>query len=512
MGAGQWALMALVPVSALGLAHESLFRLPSCYLGPGSGLPQWAATLAGLAGGTAGLLGSSRLRHPGRALAWLLLSGSLLAGTLPFALLEAFARPGWFAVLALAAPALGTCCSAAVLTCAWLRWRPLLAAANGLAQALRPHFVLGGSAVLGFVVGGAAVIGLLRTGLVLALVLAVLAHAHAPVAPPPGPSPCGVGAHRRLGSLLPRGGAVLLFLLALWAFTWAEELVPLKDLQGRGGEVVYARRSPRSRFLVTSAQETFSLLVNGRLQVSTLDAYRYHEVLVHPAVAAAGEPRRALLLGGGHGLSERELLRYEGMEVTVVTPDAALADLGRRLPFLREQSARALSSPRLTLIEDEPLAWLEENPQPFEVILVDLPDPHGYLQSKWYTRYFYSQLRQHLEPRGSAAIQALSPLRSPRTFASILASVEAAGLFILPYTAPLPSFGQWGFVLASPSPLLVPSRVRKDLSFLTPAIQKDLFRRSRDLALASDSSRGALNLLADQILVEIFEGENGAEH
>ena len=52
------------------------------------------------------------------------------------------------------------------------------------------------------------------------------------------------------------------------------------------------------------------LFLNGDLQFSSVDEYRYHESLVHPALA--GKRDRVLVLGGGDGLAMREVLKYPG--------------------------------------------------------------------------------------------------------------------------------------------------------------------------------------------------------
>jgi spermidine synthase len=52
------------------------------------------------------------------------------------------------------------------------------------------------------------------------------------------------------------------------------------------------------------------LFLNGNLQFHSRDEYRYHEALVHPAMAAHGAPRRVLVLGGGDGMVVREVLRH----------------------------------------------------------------------------------------------------------------------------------------------------------------------------------------------------------
>ena len=63
--------------------------------------------------------------------------------------------------------------------------------------------------------------------------------------------------------------------------------------------MIFARSSRYQRIVVTQAQGEMRLFLNGDLQFSSLDEYRYHEALVHPGLAAVASPRQVLVLGGG---------------------------------------------------------------------------------------------------------------------------------------------------------------------------------------------------------------------
>src|SRR5262249_58697832 len=93
---------------------------------------------------------------------------------------------------------------------------------------------------------------------------------------------------------------------------WTEERIFDAD-------VLYSTTTPYQRIVVTEHRGGFQLFLNAHLQFSSADEYRYHEALAHPAMLAAGSPRRVLILGGGDGLALREVLRYPGVEeITLV--------------------------------------------------------------------------------------------------------------------------------------------------------------------------------------------------
>jgi spermidine synthase len=191
------------------------------------------------------------------------------------------------------------------------------------------------------------------------------------------------------------------------------------------------------------------LYLNGDLQFSSADEYRYHEALVHPVLA--GGRADVLVLGGGDGLAVREILRYPDVrDVTLVELDPAVVRLARTEPRLRRLNGDALADPRVRLVHADAFAWLRDNSRRFDAVLVDLPDPDETATAKLYSVEFYALLRPALAPGARVVVQSGSPYFAPRSFWCIEASIRAAGLATTPYHVDVPSFGDWGFVLAAP--------------------------------------------------------------
>jgi spermidine synthase len=111
--------------------------------------------------------------------------------------------------------------------------------------------------------------------------------------------------------------------LLLVAFVKANTLTSLAEDEMFADEIVYTKNTPYQRIVITRGRAGFQLFLNGNLQFSSTDEYRYHEALVHPAMLLANNPRRVLVLGGGDGLALREILRYPSVQhVTLVDLDA----------------------------------------------------------------------------------------------------------------------------------------------------------------------------------------------
>lgn len=306
----------------------------------------------------------------------------------------------------------------------------------------------------------------------------------------------------RPGPLRARCAAVVLVLLVAGAY--AERVTTHVEAARFGGEVVYARSTPYQRIVLTQGEGVHALWLSGALQFSSDDEYRYHEALVHPAMASAASPRRVLVCGGGDGLAVREVLRHREVErVVLVDLDPAMTDLARDHEVVSALNGRALHDPRVEVVNDDAMAWLETAQASFDVVVLDFPDPAGFSVGKLYTTRFYERMLRVLAPDGVVACQATSILDTRKAFWCIARTMETVGLAVRAYRAYVPSFhGDWGFLLASRRVLAVPDRVPPGVRSLDPATMRGLFDLPPDLGPVDVEP----NRLDTQILVRYYEG------
>ena len=273
--------------------------------------------------------------------------------------------------------------------------------------------------------------------------------------------------------------------------------------------ILYTEQSPYQRLVVTrsgrgSTTDT-RLFLDGALQFSTQDEYRYHEALVHPAMALAARRDHVLVLGGGDGLATREVLRWEGVRsVTLVDLDPAVTRLAQTHPALVDANADALADPRVEIVHEDAYGFVEEAARTYDVVLIDLPDPNHESLAKLYSRPFYALLRQRLGAGAMVAAQATSPYFAREAFWSIVATAEAADLHPVPYHAYVPSFGDWGFWIGS-THRVRPERFRLPETlaprFLTPGEFGAAQRFSPDVARVPVE----VNTLDDPVLLGYYE-------
>jgi spermidine synthase len=300
--------------------------------------------------------------------------------------------------------------------------------------------------------------------------------------------------------------ATLAVLLA--AFAGADHITTLAEDKFYQDRIVFTAQSPYQRIVVTQGKLGHRLFLNGNLQFAERDEYRYHEALVHPVMAAfsGSGPRKVAVLGGGDGMAVREILKYPGVEsVTLVELDPAMTRLFSEQPTLVALNGASLKSPKVKVVNTDAFQWLESTADTFDVIVVDFPDPTNFSIGKLYTNSFYALLDRRLSASGYAVIQTTSPLVARQSFWTVAQTIESVGLTATPYHANVPSFGEWGYIIASHRPWRMPSHLPPGLRFLDLPSLPLLFDFPVDMARVP----AEVNRLSNQVLVTTYETEWG---
>lgn len=287
-------------------------------------------------------------------------------------------------------------------------------------------------------------------------------------------------------------------------FLAADRIQRWSEIAAYGERVIYATSSPYQRLVLTRHDDDIRLYLNGNLQFSSRDEYRYHEALVHPAMGRVARPANVLILGGGDGLAAREVFRHPGVRnVTLVDLDPAMTRLFSQTGLLRALNGDALIDKRMRVVNADAFRWIRETKARFDVIIVDFPDPVDFSVGKLYTETFYRMLRPHLAPGGMAVIQSTSPLVAPAAFWTVAQTLEAAGFQTRPYHVYVPSFGEWGFILAGLGDPGTKTRLLPGNRFLSDTTARQAFFFPLDMARRPVP----VNRLDNQALVRSFAEE-----
>lgn len=263
------------------------------------------------------------------------------------------------------------------------------------------------------------------------------------------------------------------------------------ELQQRlyNDKIVFAKTTRYQHLVVThnGKRDEYRFYINGNLQFSSLDEYRYHEQLVHPIMHIAPSHKNILVLGGGDGMAVRELLKYPDISsITLVDLDHELVQLAKNSEVFKKLNHNAFTNaiirfPNMdnTLSVIGKREWVpygddlnrsgERDAKPmmfdvihidadkfldrianqnYDVVIIDLPDPTSIDLNKLYSSEFYMKLKRLLSSHAIIVIQSTSPFQTQKAFLCIGDTLQNAGFQTIPYHDNIPTFGEWGWYIA----------------------------------------------------------------
>jgi len=283
--------------------------------------------------------------------------------------------------------------------------------------------------------------------------------------------------------------------------------------------IVYSKTTRYQRIILTRWRDDIRLYLNGNIQFSSVDEARYHEALVIPALEACARPGDILILGGGDGMAAREVLKYDSVRrIVLVDIDAEMTRIGRERDELRALNKGALNSEKVEIVNTDAMKYVENSKAAFDVIIVDLPDPSSGALAKLYSKSFYALCARRLREGGVIVTQATSPFFAPEAFWCIIKTIESAvntdsgldGLIPVPFHVNVPSFGEWGFVMASRN-TIVPEKLSISVPtrFLNHASMLAMFTFGEDTQPAGNLE---INSLEFPVLDEYYKRGWGRFH
>jgi spermidine synthase len=303
---------------------------------------------------------------------------------------------------------------------------------------------------------------------------------------------------------LMKGSAFAVLISLVLGFIYSDRIVSFSEAASYQDQVIYSKSSRYQRIILTKSNDDFRLFLNGNLQFSSKDEYRYHEALIHMGLASLVEPKKILVLGGGDGLAVREILKYPSVEeVILVDLDSEMTDLFKTNEALTKLNLNSFSSSKVKIVNEDAFLWLKNNTEKFDFIAVDFPDPSNFSVGKLYTNSFYRLMKSALAESGVGVIQSTSPYVAKKSFWCVNSTLKSVGFKTTPYHVYVPAFGDWGYILISNHDFKVPEKYPDGLRFLNPDVAKTLLVFPQDMIVASHE----VNKLNNQILVRFFEEE-----
>lgn len=235
------------------------------------------------------------------------------------------------------------------------------------------------------------------------------------------------------------------------AFIFSSKILSFSEKSLYGENIVFSTTTKHQRIVLTHERKNFNLYLNNNLQFSTFDEYRYHEMLVHPAMSFADRVDNVLILGGGDGLAAREILKYKEVKtITLVDLDAEMTNLFKENNLFTKMNSFSMQNKKVEIINQDAFVWINKNAnKKYDVVIVDFPDPSNFSLGKLYTTSFYNSLQQILSEKAVIVVQSTSPFFAPKSFWCVNKTIQSEFKNVYPYHVYLPSFGEWGFCLTT---------------------------------------------------------------
>ncbi|MDR1335018.1 MAG: hypothetical protein LBJ19_01945 [Holosporaceae bacterium] len=237
--------------------------------------------------------------------------------------------------------------------------------------------------------------------------------------------------------------------------------------------------------VLTKYNKDVRMFIDGHIQFSSIDEYRYHELLVHIPMSLAKSRSNALILGGGNGLAAKELLKYAEINtITIVDIDHEITDLFRKDKLLKSINNNSMNNPKVTIVNEDAFDFIKNVQEFYDIVIIDLPDPNDVLFTRLYSKEFYKMLAQKLSANATVVTQAMSLFFSCEAFWRINGTFRNAGYnFTKMYHGYIPSFGDCGFVVASINRILDVSKIHISVQtkYLNDEVAQKSFLLEKDI-------------------------------
>lgn len=309
-------------------------------------------------------------------------------------------------------------------------------------------------------------------------------------------------------SMLLKFKSIFSFLVLVVTFFFSNDILSYSEEKLYGENIVFTNTTPYQRIVLTHNKNDYKLYLNNNLQFSSADEYRYHEALVHPAMENAESVENVLVLGGGDGLACREILKHKEVKtITLVDLDEKMTQMFKENTILKAFNQSSFLDKKVMIHNQDAFLWAKTNTKKYDVIIIDFPDPSNYSLGKLYSLNFYKTLSNLANPNTVVVIQTTSPYFAPKSFWCINKTVKQVFKNTDAFHVYVPSFGEWGFTIATLNPTNNFTKVNRKVNHLKfyNHNYKSLNQFPKDMI----ANNVEINRLDNQILVRYFDEEWG---
>jgi spermidine synthase len=215
-------------------------------------------------------------------------------------------------------------------------------------------------------------------------------------------------------------------------------------------KVLFSEQTPFQKVEVYDTDTWGNLMtIDGMVMLSEKDEFVYHEMIAHVACFSHPNPKRVLIIGGGDGGTAREVLRHPSVEhVDMVEIDEAVV----RASKLHMPGVGDFSNPKLHVLYENGLTFVNDVPNKYDVIIIDGSDPVGPAVDL-FKQEFYDKCYAALNENGVLTGQTESPWVDSyhESMQSVFGALKNAFELSKMYLAFIPLYptGMWSMAYAS---------------------------------------------------------------
>ncbi len=227
------------------------------------------------------------------------------------------------------------------------------------------------------------------------------------------------------------------------------------------GQVILERTQSRYQTITVIDHDILGcvLFLDGRVQISESDDEPYSEALVLPAAVTLlnnAHNLDVLIIGGGDLGVLEVLTRFSDDKIgniTLVDLDPEVIEISKKYFFALHNDS--WKDHRYEYVAMDGRKYVEEalrDSKKFDLVILDLPDPNNDILATFYSLEFYNDVYSLLDEDGMMATQATQADWALEADGYvIIANTMRQSRFpiVRMYTQYIPSFGQWGFAIAS---------------------------------------------------------------
>ncbi len=215
--------------------------------------------------------------------------------------------------------------------------------------------------------------------------------------------------------------------------------------------ILQTTESPYQQIVLTKRWEDFRMYLNGNLQFMSLDEGIYHKSLIDWPYNFLKNKEKisVLILGWWDWLAVRNLLQYSNIEkIILVDLDPKVVELAKTEQNLVKLNQNALNNEKVTILTEDAFQYILQTKEKFDLIIADFPDPKDTYTAKLYSKEFYIWVYWTLNSGGIFVTQSSNAFFSNKVLFSVEKTLKNVFENAYAYHKYLPSFGDWGFVIA----------------------------------------------------------------